>query len=149
MQNATEVKDVSTAAQSCPAGARGGSFNRRTLYIALGLAAAAGLVLGWNWLVAVGAASLIVAVAPCLVMCALGLCMSRACGDKKTQAPVKADTGNVEAAVTTTAAEDLAATGATGEAAPKAARPDTVDATVAQAPAAPKARTEPASEAPV
>ena len=37
----------------------------------------AGLVLSWSWLVAAGLASIIVAVAPCLVMCALGLCMNR------------------------------------------------------------------------
>ena len=146
MQNATEVKGVSTAAQSCSPRAGGGGFNRRTLYIALGVGAAAGLVLGWDWLVAVGAASLIVALAPCLVMCALGLCMSRACGDKKSDVPAKADKGNADAPVTRTAAEDLATTGATGEAAPKAARPDAVDATVAQAPPL-NARSEPASEA--
>ena len=35
----------------------------------------AGLTLGWDWLTAVGVAPLIVATAPCLIMCALGLCM--------------------------------------------------------------------------
>jgi hypothetical protein len=34
-----------------------------------------GLSLGWNWLTAVGAASIIVSTAPCLIMCALGACM--------------------------------------------------------------------------
>ncbi len=34
-----------------------------------------GLGLGWDWLTAIGVAPLIVAAAPCLVMCALGLCM--------------------------------------------------------------------------
>jgi hypothetical protein len=29
----------------------------------------------WNWLVALGAAPLLLGVAPCLIMCALGLCM--------------------------------------------------------------------------
>src|SRR5260370_2158955 len=37
--------------------------------------AGTGLALGWNWLAAVGVAPLIVSAAPCLVMCALGLCM--------------------------------------------------------------------------
>jgi hypothetical protein len=37
---------------------------------------AIGLVLNWSWLVAVGAAPLILSLAPCVVMCALGLCMS-------------------------------------------------------------------------
>jgi len=30
---------------------------------------------GWDWLVAAGLATVIVSIAPCLVMCALGLCM--------------------------------------------------------------------------
>lgn len=34
-----------------------------------------GLVLGWGWLSTVGIAPLIVSAAPCLIMCALGLCM--------------------------------------------------------------------------
>lgn len=38
---------------------------------------------GWDWLVATGLAAILIAVAPCLVMCALGLCMSRA-GKSKT-----------------------------------------------------------------
>lgn len=38
----------------------------------------AGLYAGWGWLAAVGLAPLILSVAPCLVMCAVGLCaMSR------------------------------------------------------------------------
>ncbi len=45
--------------------------------------------LNWSWLVTVGAASLIVAVLPCVAMCALGLCMNKAGGkscasDEKT-----------------------------------------------------------------
>jgi hypothetical protein len=35
----------------------------------------AGLGLGWGWLTAVGIAPLIVSTAPCLIMCALGVCM--------------------------------------------------------------------------
>jgi len=34
-----------------------------------------GLGLGWNWLTAVGIAPIIVSTAPCLIMCALGVCM--------------------------------------------------------------------------
>jgi hypothetical protein len=49
--------------------------DRRVLAVA-GLAiAGTGLALGWNWLAAVGIAPLIVSAAPCLAMCALGLCM--------------------------------------------------------------------------
>jgi hypothetical protein len=37
----------------------------------------AGLAWQWSWLVAIGAAPLLVTAAPCVAMCALGLCMHR------------------------------------------------------------------------
>ena len=46
--------------------------------IALALAAVGlGLFFGWGWLVAVGVAPLLISAAPCVLMCALGLCMMR------------------------------------------------------------------------
>ena len=39
------------------------------------LAVAAGLALNWSWLVAIGAAPLLLTALPCVAMCALGLCM--------------------------------------------------------------------------
>jgi hypothetical protein len=46
--------------------------------IALAFAAVGlGLFFGWKWLVAVGAAPLLISAAPCVLMCALGLCMMR------------------------------------------------------------------------
>lgn len=49
----------------------------RRKFILLGAAALAiSLMLSWNWLVAAGLASLLLAALPCVVMCA-GLCMSR------------------------------------------------------------------------
>lgn len=49
--------------------------------IMLALAAAgAGLYLGWGWLAAVGIAPILLALAPCAAMCALGLCMNRGGG---------------------------------------------------------------------
>ena len=56
-----------------------------------GMAAAGALLavpalwLGGPWLVAVGGLSLLVSLAPCLVMCGLGLCMMKSC-DKKAKA---------------------------------------------------------------
>ena len=48
----------------------------RRVQAGAGLAVAgSGLALGWDWLTAVGVAPLIVSAAPCLLMCALGLCM--------------------------------------------------------------------------
>ena len=35
----------------------------------------AGLAFGWNWVVAAGFAPLLLALAPCAAMCALGVCM--------------------------------------------------------------------------
>jgi len=49
--------------------------DRRVLAVAGLTVAALGLALGWNWLAAVGIAPLIVSAAPCLLMCAFGLCM--------------------------------------------------------------------------
>ena len=50
--------------------------------IALALAAVGlGLFFGWGWLVAVGVAPLLISAAPCVLMCALGLCMMRKGGD--------------------------------------------------------------------
>ncbi len=34
-----------------------------------------GLALGWNWVVAAGLAPLLLSLAPCAAMCALGVCM--------------------------------------------------------------------------
>jgi len=36
---------------------------------------AVGLALNWSWLVAIGAAPLLLTALPCVVMCALGVCM--------------------------------------------------------------------------
>ncbi len=44
-----------------------------------------GMALNWGWLTAIGAAPLILSLAPCAAMCALGLCMrggSSACANK-------------------------------------------------------------------
>lgn len=46
--------------------------------IVLGVAiVVAGMALNWSWFVAIGLAPLILALAPCLAMCALGLCMNK------------------------------------------------------------------------
>ena len=48
---------------------------RRILMFAGIATVAVGLFLNWNWLTAIGAAPLLLSLAPCLAMCALGLCM--------------------------------------------------------------------------
>lgn len=79
MQHSTIAKQPDASALS------GAQTARNLLSLALGnrlvLATAgigvtgAGLALGWDWLSAIGVAPLIVATAPCLIMCALGMCM--------------------------------------------------------------------------
>jgi hypothetical protein len=53
----------------------------------------AGLASQWNWLIAVGVAPLLLSAAPCVAMCALGVCAHRmgrfACS--KTEATVQAN----------------------------------------------------------
>lgn len=50
---------------------------RRGLVVLAVAIVAAGLVLNWGWLVAVGVAPILLGLAPCTVMCALGLCMNK------------------------------------------------------------------------
>lgn len=47
---------------------------------------AAGFIWQWSWLVAVGVAPLLLSAAPCVAMCALGLCMHRMCSRTGTSA---------------------------------------------------------------
>lgn len=68
----TETPDLAPATR--PAGLRA-AFGRRGLILAAMAVTGAGLTLNWGWLTAVGIAPLILAVAPCAVMCGLGLCM--------------------------------------------------------------------------
>ncbi len=51
---------------------------------------ATGLALNWSWLVAAGIAPTVLSLAPCAVMCALGLCM----GMGQRSAPSGAKPGN-------------------------------------------------------
>lgn len=53
---------------------------RRGLIVLAVSAIAGGLYLSWGWLAAVGVAPLLLALAPCAAMCALGLCMGRGGG---------------------------------------------------------------------
>jgi len=76
-----------------------------------GLIALAAVVLGtgayfnWSWLVAAGIAPVLVALAPCAAMCALGLCMNRGAGDSCSSGEAagrKAADGNATGPVTGT-----------------------------------------------
>ena len=68
----------------------------------VGIAAiAAGLALGWNWGVAIGLAPIVLAVAPCALMCALGMCMM-GMGHGKTANPTEAPGPNLPGPVSRT-----------------------------------------------
>lgn len=49
--------------------------SRRGMLLIAATVLGAGAALNWSWLVAVGIAPLLIAVGPCLAMCALGVCM--------------------------------------------------------------------------
>ncbi|WP_299823427.1 hypothetical protein [uncultured Jannaschia sp.] len=64
-------------------------LGRRGLLLAAMALIGAGLFFNWGWLTAVGAAPLILSLAPCAVMCGLGLCMmggSKSCASKTNPA---------------------------------------------------------------
>ena len=56
-----------------------------------------GVALNWGWLVAVGVAPLLVAVAPCAVMCGLGLCMHKGMGKSCSTDSGPADQSHLQA----------------------------------------------------
>lgn len=71
----------------------------------IGIAAiAAGLALGWKWVVALGVAPIVLAFAPCALMCALGLCMMGM--GRKAANPIEAPGPNVLGPVSRAIAED-------------------------------------------
>ena len=78
MGNARNSEANTASAQSCcaPAG-KTGWLSSRNLLIGAMVVGGGAMFLGWDWLVAAGVASILVALAPCLAMCALGLCASR------------------------------------------------------------------------
>ncbi len=57
--------------------------NRWVLLLLGGLVLVIGLSLNWGWLVAVGAAPVILSLAPCAIMCAVGLCGMKMIGGAK------------------------------------------------------------------
>lgn len=50
---------------------------RKVLVVLAAAAIGAGLALNWGWVAAAGIAPILLALAPCAAMCALGLCMSK------------------------------------------------------------------------
>jgi hypothetical protein len=78
--SATFDPSPSTLTRSALAALRSGSRSRVWLLIVAGALIAAGLGFNWSWVVAAGMAPLLLSAAPCVVMCALGLCMIQMTG---------------------------------------------------------------------
>lgn len=54
---------------------------KRRASILIGIAVAgAGIAFNWSWLAAIGVAPILLSLAPCAAMCALGLCMNKTGG---------------------------------------------------------------------
>jgi hypothetical protein len=68
---------------------------RRGLMLAALVIASAGTYLGWGWLVAAGVAPILIAIAPCAAMCALGVCMNKM-GGKSCSSASKDETPRAE-----------------------------------------------------
>ena len=81
-----------------PTGLKGWLSGPRSRWLAAALVVGMGLVLGWEHLVVLGLAPLLISLLPCLVMCALGLCMMRF-QKKPTNNDHKVASGTTEPAV--------------------------------------------------
>lgn len=61
--------------------------DRRIYWIGGAVLIVGALALGWNWLLAVGLLPILLAVLPCVAMCAIGLCAmnqgEKSCGGKR------------------------------------------------------------------
>lgn len=64
---------------------------RRGLIILALTVTGAGVALNWTWLTAIGVAPILLAVAPCAAMCALGLCMNKMGGKSCSNESAQAD----------------------------------------------------------
>jgi hypothetical protein len=84
----TQISNNDRSASAIPVPSR-----RQTLMLTGFAAIGGGAALNWDWLTAVGAAPLILSLAPCAAMCALGLCMrGGSAGCAKNDPTIKPDT---------------------------------------------------------
>ena len=73
----TEDSTGATKEDSCCAVSAGGKGRSRAWLIGGAVLVPIALYGGWDWLAAAGLATILIAVLPCVAMCALGLCMGR------------------------------------------------------------------------
>ena len=60
---------------------------RRLLFVGAATVMGGGMALNWGWLTAIGLAPVLVSLAPCAVMCGLGLCMKGKSGKGCSKSP--------------------------------------------------------------
>ena len=60
---------------------------RRLLFVSAATVMGGGMALNWGWLTAIGLAPVLVSLAPCAVMCGLGLCMKGGSGKGCSKSP--------------------------------------------------------------
>ena len=71
----TTERTATTTTPRIPLSFRMPWLSKRRVVLLAGLGTlAAGLAMSWGWLTAVGAAPILLVLAPCAAMCALGLC---------------------------------------------------------------------------
>jgi len=92
MNPATRTKSASemTLTESVMALLRHYLGGRKGLILLTVAVLGAGMYFNWGWLVAVGVAPLLLAIAPCAIMCGLGLCMNKMCSKS---APAQSKSG--------------------------------------------------------
>lgn len=82
------MTDTTDTATSPPSSLWRRWLEGRRRWLLLGLVVLlAALWLGWDWLAAVGALPVLLALAPCVAMCAVGLCMRGGTGGSCAQQP--------------------------------------------------------------
>lgn len=99
---ATKRADEMTLTESIIALLRYYLGGRKGLILLTVAAMGTGMLLNWGWLVAAGIAPILLTVAPCAVMCALGLCMNRVCNKSGT---VQSQSDNLGSSGTSTSAK--------------------------------------------
>jgi len=93
----SETQAQSPAASAPPRGLRMPLGRRGWLLLALAVVVGGG-TLSWGWLTAIGVAPLLVAVAPCALICGLGLCLrggGATCSDRGSGPVAKASQDEV------------------------------------------------------
>lgn len=103
---------------------------RRGLIVAVAALGIPGLWFGWPWLVVAGVAPLLIALAPCAIMCGLGLCAMKSCSSSNSGAA--GSCSKSQSADSTAATEGGTANQISGRLAalePPQARPNSVEKT--------------------